>query len=117
MNTPLARGVSYVVLLVLGALVGTAGTLVQAAWLPAGLFLALLATAGLFYGGLRATGRQLGIAAAGGGWLLAVIVLSLGRPEGDGLFGGGVGELLFLFGGMAIAVMCATLGKLPRPAA
>ncbi|MFF5634222.1 DUF6113 family protein [Streptomyces sp. NPDC012825] len=110
-----ARYALYVLLLVLGALVGAAGALVQAAWLPAGLLLALLATAGLFYGGLRATGTQIGVAAAGGGWLLAVVLLSFGRPEGDGVFGGGVGELLFLFGGMGVAVMCATLSRLPRP--
>lgn len=105
----------YAGLVVLGALVGAAGALVQAAWLPLGLLLALLASAGLFYGGMRATGTQVGVAAAGGGWLLAVILLSFGRPEGDGVFGGGVGELLFLFGGMAIAVMCTTLSRLPRP--
>ncbi|WP_167345317.1 DUF6113 family protein [Streptomyces bikiniensis] len=110
-----ARYVWYGLLFVLGALVGAAGALVQAAWLPAGLLLALLATAGLFYGGLRATGTQAGVAAAGGGWLLAVVLLSFGRPEGDGVFGGGVGELLFLFGGMGVAVMCATLVRLPRP--
>ncbi|MFI0984347.1 DUF6113 family protein [Streptomyces exfoliatus] len=111
-----ARYAWYAGLAVLGALVGTAGALVQAAWLPGGLILALLATGALFYGGLRATGTQVGVAAGGGGWLLAVILLSLGRPEGDGVFGGGVGELLFLFGGMALAVMCTTLSRLPRPA-
>ncbi|MFB7513827.1 DUF6113 family protein [Streptomyces sp. NPDC056144] len=113
--SPAARYTWYGVLLVLGALVGTAGALVQAAWFPAGLLLALLATAGLFYGGLRATGTQLGVGAAGGGWLLAVIFLSFGRPEGDGVFGGGIGELLFLFGGMAVAVICTTMSRLPRP--
>ncbi|WP_055604197.1 DUF6113 family protein [Streptomyces aureus] len=110
-----ARFAWYAGLVVLGVLVGTAGALVQAAWLPVGLILALLATAGLFYGGLRATGTQVGVVAGGVGWLVAVILLSLGRPEGDGVFGGGVGELLFLFGGMAIAVMCTTLSRLPRP--
>ncbi|MEU2115623.1 DUF6113 family protein [Streptomyces sp. NPDC016459] len=110
-----ARFAWYAGLFVLGALVGTAGALVQAAWLPGGLFLALLATAALFYGGLRATGTQTAVVAGGGGWLLAVILLSLGRPEGDGVFAGGVGELLFLFGGMALAVMCTTLSRLPRP--
>ncbi|MGW9438996.1 DUF6113 family protein [Streptomyces sp. NPDC055607] len=109
------RYVWYVLLLVLGALVGAAGALVQAAWLPAGLLLALLATGGLFYGGLRATGTQAGVVTAGVGWLVAVVLLSFGRPEGDGVFGGGVGELLFLFGGMGVAVMCATLSRLPRP--
>ncbi|MEU9295819.1 DUF6113 family protein [Streptomyces sp. NPDC048266] len=111
-----ARFAWYAGLFVLGALIGVAGSLVQAAWLPGGLFLALLATAALFYGGLRATGTQTGVVVGGGGWLLAVILLSLGRPEGDGVFAGGVGELLFLFGGMALAVMCTTLSRLPRPA-
>ncbi|MFE5948118.1 DUF6113 family protein [Streptomyces sp. NPDC056480] len=110
-----ARFAWYAGLVVLGLLVGTAGALVQAAWLPLGLILALLATAALFYGGLRATETQVGVVAGGVGWLLAVILLSFGRPEGDGVFGGGVGELLFLFGGMAIAVMCTTLARLPRP--
>ncbi|MEV7564932.1 DUF6113 family protein [Streptomyces tanashiensis] len=114
--SPGVRYAWYGALLVLGALVGIAGALVQAAWFPGGLLLALLATAGLFYGGLRATGTQVGVACAGGGWLLAVVLLSLGRPEGDGAFGGGAGELLFLFGGMALAVMCATLPRLSRPA-
>ncbi|MFJ5828355.1 DUF6113 family protein [Streptomyces sp. NPDC093089] len=115
MPSKAARYVWYGVLFVLGALVGTAGALVQAAWLPLGLVLALLATAALFYGGLRATGTQVAVAAAGGGWLVAIVLLSFGRPEGDGAFGGGVGELLFLFGGMAAAVMCTTLSRLPRP--
>ncbi|GGU72526.1 hypothetical protein GCM10010275_03850 [Streptomyces litmocidini] len=113
---PGVRYVSYGVLLVLGALVGAAGSLVQAAWFPGGLLLVLLAVAGLFYGGLRATGTQVGVVSAAAGWLVAVILLSLGRPEGDGVFGGGAGELIFLFGGMALAVMCATLPRLPRPA-
>ncbi|MEU3687246.1 DUF6113 family protein [Streptomyces narbonensis] len=114
-TSPGARYAWYGALVVLGALVGTAGALVQAAWFPAGLLLALLASAAVFYGGLRATGTQVGVVAAGGGWLVAVILLSFGRPEGDGVFGGGGGELLFLFGGMAIAVICATLSRLPRP--
>lgn len=110
-----ARYAWYGALVVLGALVGTAGALVQAAWFPGGLLIALLATAAVFYGGLRATGTQVGVVASGAGWLVAVILLSFGRPEGDGVFGGGAGELLFLFGGMAVAVMCATLSRLPRP--
>ncbi|MDV5148166.1 DUF6113 family protein [Streptomyces sp. SBC-4] len=117
-SLPTSRAVRYAwygALVVLGALVGTAGALVQAAWFPGGLLLALLATAAVFYGGLRATGTQVGVVAAGGGWLVAVILLSFGRPEGDGAFGGGAGELLFLFGGMAVAVICATLSRLPRP--
>ncbi|MFI8518600.1 DUF6113 family protein [Streptomyces sp. NPDC085481] len=110
------RYVWYAVLVVLGALVGAAGSLVQAAWFPLGLVLALLASAAVFYGGRIATGNQLGVAASGGGWLVAIVLLSFGRPEGDGLFGGGLGEMVFLLGGMAVAVMCATMSRLSRPA-
>ncbi|MEW5629785.1 DUF6113 family protein, partial [Streptomyces hydrogenans] len=45
MTAPAARYAAYAGLLVLGAVVGTAGALVQAAWFPLGLLLALLATA------------------------------------------------------------------------
>ena len=109
------RIAAYVGLVVLGFVVGTAGALVQAAWLPAGLLLALLATAALFYGGLRATGSQLGIAASAAGWLVSIVLLAFGQAEGDGVFAGGLGETVFLLGGMALAVICATMSRLPRP--
>ncbi|MER6994234.1 DUF6113 family protein [Streptomyces sp. NPDC000410] len=109
------RIAAYVALIVLGFFVGAAGSLVQAAWFPAGLLLALLATAGLFYGGLRATGTQIGVLAPAAGWLAAVLLLSAGRPEGDGLFAGGLGEIVFLLGGMVVAVICATMARLPQP--
>ncbi|MFV0127988.1 DUF6113 family protein [Streptomyces sp. HMX112] len=101
-------------LAVLGALVGLAGSLVQAGWFPGGLLLALAGTAALFYGGLWATGTQAGVAAPGAGWLVTVVVLSFGRPEGDGVFGGGVADLVYLLGGMTVAVMCATLTRMPQ---
>ncbi|MEU5973391.1 DUF6113 family protein [Streptomyces sp. NPDC047315] len=109
------RVAAYVGLVVLGALVGIAGSLVQAAWLPAGLLLALLGSAGLFYGAREATGNQLGVLSAAVGWLVAIVLLSIGRPEGDALFGAGIGPLLFILGGMAVAVMCATLGRPLQP--
>ncbi|MEU6062782.1 DUF6113 family protein [Streptomyces sp. NPDC047097] len=100
-------------LVVLGAVVGTAGSLVQGLWFPGGLLLALAGCAGLFYGGLRAYGSQAGVLAPGAGWLLAVILLSFGRPEGDGLFFGSLSELVYVLGGMIMAVICATLTRLP----
>jgi hypothetical protein len=105
------RIAAYLGLAVLGSVVGIAGSLVQGAWLPGGLLLALLATAGLFYGSLRVTGAQLGVVSPAVGWLLAIVVLSIGRPEGDGLFSAGVGPLVFMLGGMALAVMCATMSR------
>nr|WP_189215393.1 DUF6113 family protein [Streptomyces ruber] len=109
------RAAAYVGLLVLGAVAGVTGGLVQAAWFPGGLLLALLGAAGLFLGGARATGSRAGAVAPAAGWLTAVVLLTTSRPEGDFLFGAGVGSYLFLLGGMAAAVMCATLGGGRRP--
>jgi hypothetical protein len=109
------RIAAYLGLAVLGALVGIAGSLVQGAWFPGGLVLALLAAVGLFYGSLWATETQLGVVAPAGGWLAAVVVLSIGRPEGDGAFSAGIGPLVYMLGGMAVAVMCATMSRPAQP--
>ncbi|MFH8593648.1 DUF6113 family protein [Streptomyces rimosus] len=107
---PLSPGrvAGYVLLLVLGAVVAIAGGLVQAAWFPGGLLLALAGAGGLFYGGARALGRTGGVLAPGAGWLVTVILLSDSRPEGDFLFGASPGTYVFLVGGIALAVICAT---------
>jgi ferredoxin-NADP reductase len=47
--------------------------------------------------------------------MVAVILLTASRPEGDFLFAAGVGSYLFLLGGMAVAVMCATLAQTRQP--
>lgn len=107
---PLGRTAAHLGLFVLGAVVGVAGGLLQAAWFPGGLLLALLGAAGLFLGGARATGGRAGAVAPAVGWMISVVLLTSTRPEGDFLFGAGVGSYLFLLGGMAVAVMCATLG-------
>ncbi|MFD8547986.1 DUF6113 family protein [Streptomyces sp. NPDC059649] len=103
----------YVLLLVAGVLVGLAGTLVQAAWFPGGLVLALAAVGGLFYGGTRASGTTAGALVPGAAWLVTVFVLlSDVRPEGDFLFGPGVGSYVFLLGGIVVAVICATAAQM-----
>ncbi|MEE1741697.1 DUF6113 family protein [Streptomyces sp. BE147] len=109
-----SRIAAYAGLAVLGALVALAGSFVQAAWFPGGLLLALAASAGVFYGGRTLFGTQLGALAPGAGWLVAVIVLLGGRPEGDYVFGDELGLTLFLLGGTAVAVICATTSRLPR---
>lgn len=109
------RAAAHVGLFLLGAVVGVAGGLVQAAWFPGGLLLALLGAAGLFLGGAQATGSRAGAVAPAAGWLIAVVLLTASRPEGDFLFGAGLGSYLFLLGGMAVAVMCATLGRGRQP--
>ncbi|MBK3624979.1 DUF6113 family protein [Streptomyces asoensis] len=102
-------------LLLLGAVTGVAGALVQAGWFPGGLLLALAGAAGLFLGGARALGSRAGAVAPAAGWMVAVIVSTAARPEGDFLFGAGGGSYLFLLGGMALAVICATIGLGRQP--
>ncbi|MEU6544281.1 DUF6113 family protein [Streptomyces sp. NPDC046859] len=109
------RALAYLGLLVLGALVGIAGALVQPAWFPGGLLLALVGEAGLMLGAARATGSRGGAVAAAAGWAVTVILLTASRPEGDFVFGTGASAYLFLLGGMAVAVICATLAPLRQP--
>ncbi|WP_405826651.1 DUF6113 family protein [Streptomyces sp. NBC_01390] len=109
------RAVGFLGLFVLGAVVGAAGALVQGAWFPGGLLLALGGSAGLFLGGARAVGTRAGAVAPAAGWMVAVVLLTASRPEGDFLFAAGVGSYLFLLGGMAVAVMCATLARARQP--
>lgn len=109
------RAAALLGLFVLGALVGVAGALLQSAWFPGGLLLALAGEAGLCLGGARATGSRGGALAPAGGWMLAVILLTASRPEGDFMFAAGSGSYLFLLGGMAVAVICATLGQGRQP--
>ncbi len=110
----IARMGVYFILLVLGAVAGTAGSLVQSGWFPGGLVLALAGAVGLFWGGGKLCRTRVGAAAPGVGWAVTVVLLTTSRPEGDFLFGAGVGSYVFLLGGMLAAVMCATIA-LPAP--
>ncbi len=109
------RIVAYLGLFLLGAVVAVAGALVQAAWFPGGLLLALAGAAGLFLGGARAAGSRGGAVAGAAGWIVMVVLLTVSRPEGDFMFAAGGGSYLFLLGGMALAVICATLGRGRQP--
>ncbi|UQA93280.1 DUF6113 family protein [Streptomyces halobius] len=103
----------YVLLLVAGVLVALAGTLVQGAWPPGGLLLALAGTGGLFYGGVTATRTAAGVLVPGAAWLVTVfLLLGDARPEGDFLFPAGPGSYLFLLGGIVVGVICATIGQM-----
>lgn len=110
------RTALYAVLVLLGAAVALAGTLLQAAWFPGGLLLALAASAGLFLGGRLLTGTQTGALVPAVGWFITVLVLLGGRPEGDYVFADELGLGLFLLGGMVIAVICATLSQVSNSA-
>ena len=107
--TPLtgARLLGHLLLVAAGMLVGVAGVLVQAAFFPGGLLLALAGTAGCFHGGTRLTGTGTGALLPAGGWLLAVILLSASRPEGDFLLAPEPGSYVFLGGGALFAAVCA----------
>ena len=111
----LGRVAAYLVLFVLGAAVGVAGGLVQSGWFPGGLLLALVGAAGLFVGGAQVTRARAGAIAPAAGWMVTVLLLTSNRPEGDFLFSAGVGSYLFLLGGMAVAVICATLAGGRQP--
>ncbi|MFF1274398.1 DUF6113 family protein [Streptomyces marokkonensis] len=110
-----ARAGAYLGLFVLGAVVGVAGALVQPAWFPGGLLLALAGEAGLVLGASRVMRGRAGGAVVAAGWTLVVILLTASRPEGDFLFAAGAGSYLFLLGGIAVAVICATLGAGRQP--
>ncbi|MET8831136.1 DUF6113 family protein [Streptomyces sp. NPDC004610] len=109
------RIAAYLGLFALGLLTGIAGALMEGAWFPGGLLLALAGSAGAILGGARATGTRGGGVAVAAGWMLTVILLTTSRPEGDFVFAAGAGSYLFLLGGMAVAVICATLGPGRQP--
>ncbi|GAA4783723.1 DUF6113 family protein [Streptomyces ziwulingensis] len=109
------RAALYLGLFLLGAVLGVAGALVQPGWFPGGLLLALAGEAGLCLGAARAVRRRAAAVAPAAGWALVVVLLTAGRPEGDFLFAAGSGSYLFLLGGIAVAVMCATLAPVRRP--
>ena len=104
----------YLLLLVLGVLAAAAGALVQSAWFPGGLLLALAGAVGLFWGGAKLCRTRVGAAAPGIAWVVTVFLLTSPRPEGDFVFGAGVGSYVFLLGGVLAAVICATIA-LPAP--
>lgn len=109
------RAAAYVGLFVLGAVVGGAGSLVQAGLFPGGLLLALAGEAGLLRGGALLVRTRAGAVAPAVGWMIAVVLLTTTRPEGDFVFAAGGSTYLFLLGGMAVAVICATLGLGRQP--
>jgi uncharacterized protein DUF6113 len=111
----LGRALGYAGLAVLGLLAGVAGSLVQGGWFPLGLLLSLGGAAGLFWGGALLTRTRAGAAAPGGGWVLAVLLLTVSRPQGDFIFASNGGSYLFLLGGMLLAVVCAVLAPVDRP--
>jgi hypothetical protein len=107
------RIVLYLLLFLLGGAVGLAGCLVQPMWLPGGLVLALAGAFALFCGGRTLTGTRLGAVLPAAGWFVMLLVANSPRPEGDFLVAASAGSYVFLLGGLALGVLCATA---PPPA-
>ncbi|MFD0529769.1 DUF6113 family protein [Kitasatospora arboriphila] len=103
------RVAAYVVLFLVGAAVSLCGAFVQALWPPFGVLLALGATGGVFYGGLRLTGTKLGAGIPLAGWFAVLMVMMAPRPEGDFVLAAGLTSYLYLFAGAVAGVACATL--------
>ncbi|CAM5677346.1 hypothetical protein SCALM49S_00232 [Streptomyces californicus] len=80
------------------------------------MIIALAAAAGLFYGGRVLIRTQIGALAPAAGWFITVFLLLSGRPEGDYVFGDELGLILFMLGGTAVAVICATTSRVPQSA-
>ena len=89
-----------------------AGALVQAAWFPGGLLLALAGCAALFYGGGKLTGTRLGAVVPAAVWLVSRDAAQRSRPEGDFLLRGRYRPVHLPARRTLPAVICATLPQL-----
>jgi len=104
----LARLLLHVVLVSLGVLVGALGSFVHAqvvAGVPVGLLCAYaLTAAALATAGLASRSRS-GPAATAAGWLLALLLLSAPRPEGDLVVAGDLPGYAWSLGGLVLAAV------------
>ena len=104
----LARLLLHAVLLALGVLVGALGSFVHAqvvAGVPVGLLCAYaLMAAALVTAGLATRSRS-GPAATAAGWLVALLLLSAPRPEGDLVVAGDLTGYAWSLGGLVLAAV------------
>ena len=103
--------------MVLGFVVGVLGSFVHAATLgrvPAGLLCAYALTVALLVAGRLATGSRSGAAAAAAGWVVALLLLSAPRPEGDLVVAGGLLGYAWLVGGLVIATLAVAVPSAPQ---
>lgn len=103
----LAAVAGHVALLVLGLAVGVLGSFVHGVGpvaAPLGLLWAYAMTAAVLALGRLVTGGRSGAAAVSGGVVLALLLLSAPRPEGDLVVTGSLVGYAWLLGGL---VVCA----------
>lgn len=104
----LARLLLHAVLVALGLLVGALGSFVHAqvvAGVPVGLLCAYaLTAAALATAGLASRSRS-GPAATAAGWLLALLLLSAPRPEGDLVVPGDLLGYAWSLGGLVLVAV------------
>jgi Family of unknown function (DUF6113) len=109
-------GIAYVVLVVVGTLVGIIGSF-EFSWsiwgIPFAAILLSLANFGIFWTAGWAMRSKVAPAVTFAPWMIIVIVLSMQRPEGDLVITGTTGGYLFMFGG---AIAGAAGIGLTRPA-
>jgi hypothetical protein len=123
----IGRVAAYAAFLVLGAVIGAAGSFLQAVTvdagpvpLPVGLVLALAGSVGVFAAGGRLLRSRLGAVVPAVAWLVAVLVMSGKRPEGDVVLPQQATAYGYLFLGTLLGAMTVTLSGVrqqppPRP--
>jgi hypothetical protein len=102
----------HVVFVLLGFAVGVLGSFVHAVVLggvPVGLLAAYVLTAALLATARLATGSRSGAAAVGGGWVVALLLLSAPRPEGDLVVSGSLAGYAWLIGGLGVTTLGVVL--------
>ena len=108
----LGRLLLHAVLLALGVLVGALGSFVHAqvvAGVPVGLLCAYALTAAALATAGLATRSRSGPAATAAGWLLALLLLSAPRPEGDLVVAGDLAGYAWSLGGLVLAALAVAV--------
>jgi hypothetical protein len=100
-----ARMAVYVVLGVIGAVLGLAGAFIVDLWSGGGLALGAAGIIALSYGGSLVTGTRTGSLVPTGTWLAILLVASISTPKGDLLWGGSATSVALLFLGMLGSVL------------
>lgn len=108
-------GAAYGALLVLGFVVGVYGAFsysaVPALGVPWGAVATIVANFLMCWLAGRGMGGRLGAAAPFAGWIVAAVLLSVQRADGDLVITAAPGGYLFIFGGTAAAAVAVALTR------